>query len=52
VAFGDNFAPVPIANESKFDFWKRCFATNNAWEDALLDSMCSEAGPFLTLPRF
>jgi para-nitrobenzyl esterase len=28
---GDSFGPVPIANEAKFDFWKRFFATNDAW---------------------
>jgi para-nitrobenzyl esterase len=28
---GDSFGPVPIADDAKFDFWKRFFATNDAW---------------------
>jgi para-nitrobenzyl esterase len=28
---GDSFRPVTIADDAKFDFWKRFFATNNGW---------------------
>ena len=30
ILLGDSFGPVPIANEPKFDFGKRFFATDDA----------------------
>ena len=28
---GDYFAPIPIATPDKIDFWKRFYATQEAW---------------------
>jgi para-nitrobenzyl esterase len=28
---GDRFAPIPVADPQKIDFWKRFFATQEAW---------------------
>jgi para-nitrobenzyl esterase len=28
---GDNFAPIPVAEPDKVDFWKRFFARQDAW---------------------
>ena len=28
---GDHFGPIPVADAARLDFWKRFFATQDAW---------------------